>query len=69
MDDEETGWLVERLATESANAPHAFRTKVLLLSCVAYAVLFGALGLVALMLGFALTHFFSFGMSRTVFLA
>jgi len=69
VDDDETGWLVERLATESANAPRAFRTKVLLLSCVAYAVLFGALLLVAVLLGFALTHFLQFGMSQTVALS
>jgi len=69
VDDEETGWLVERLATESANSPRAFRTKVLLLSCVAYAALFGALALLTLVWGYAVTHLMQFGMNRTVFLA
>ncbi|SHH71402.1 M48 family metallopeptidase [Massilia sp. CF038] len=69
MDDEEISWLIERLETESSNAPRAFRIKVLLLSCVAYVVLFGALALVTLILGFAITHFAHAGMNRTVFLA
>lgn len=40
MSDEEFGWLVARLEAQSANAPAAFRAKVLLISCAAYIVLF-----------------------------
>ncbi|MEO7497120.1 MAG: M48 family metalloprotease [Massilia sp.] len=40
MNDEEFGWLVSRLETQSANAPAAFRARVLLISCAAYIVLF-----------------------------
>lgn len=47
MDQEEFGWLVNRLEAEAANRPAAFRAKVILISCAAYIVLFVALALYA----------------------
>lgn len=47
MDQEEFGWLVNRLEAQSANRPAAFRAKVILISCAAYIVLFAALALYA----------------------
>lgn len=67
MDDEEFGWLVERLETESANAPNAFRTKVLMISCAAHAVLFVVLLFILLTVGFAVVRFMSHGMGGIVF--
>jgi hypothetical protein len=56
VDQEEFGWLVARLETESANAPRAFRTKVFLMSLVAYAALLLALLVNLLILYWAFTH-------------
>ena len=47
MDQEEFGWLVNRLEAEAANRPAAFRAKVILICCAAYIVLFAALALYA----------------------
>jgi Zn-dependent protease with chaperone function len=67
VDDEEFGWLVERLENESANKPHAFRTKVLMISCAAHAVLTAVLLFILLTVGWAVARFMSGGMSGGVF--
>lgn len=66
MNDEEFGWLVARLETQSANAPRAFRTRVLLISCAAYAVLALLLLLIVAVAGWALLHAHQHGIDRLV---
>src|SRR5438128_1934853 len=64
MDEEQFGWLVERMETQAANAPRAFRIKVFLISIAAYAVLALSLLLVALALAWAVTHVRERGITR-----
>lgn len=64
MNDEEFGWLVNRLETQAANAPRAFRIKVFLISIAAYAVLALSLLFVALLLAWSVTHVGERGMAR-----
>lgn len=66
VNDEQFGWLVNRLETRAANAPRAFRTKVFLISIAAYAVLALSLAVVALLLTWAVTHVHERGMTRVV---
>ena len=63
MNDEEFGWLVQRLENESANAPRAFRTKVLLVSCAAHALLAVILLVILATLGFAVARWMHHGMT------
>ena len=67
MDDEEFGWLVQRLENESANAPRAFRTKVLLVSCAAHALLALVLLTILATLGFAVARWMAHGMTVSGF--
>ena len=64
MDEEQFGWLVERMETQAANAPRAFRIKVFLISIAAYAVLALSLLLVALALAWAVAHGRERGITR-----
>ena len=64
MNDEEFGWLVNRLETQAANAPRAFRIKVFLISIAAYAALAASLLLVVLALAWSLGHVSERGMAR-----
>jgi len=56
VDNEEFGWLVNRVEAEAANAPRAFRVKVFLISIAAYAVLAAMLLVVVLLLAWAAVH-------------
>lgn len=69
MNDEEFSWLVNRLETQAANAPRAFRIKVFLISIAAYAVLAVSLLLVVLVLAWSLNHVRERGMGRLAALA
>jgi hypothetical protein len=56
VNDEEFSWLVARLENQSANAPRAFRAKVLLISVAGYIALFLGLLFSALLLYWAATY-------------
>lgn len=64
MNDDEFGWMVTRLENQAANAPRAFRVKVILISIAAYAALFLNLVLIALLLAWAIFHMREHGASR-----
>jgi hypothetical protein len=67
MNDDEFGWMVARLENQAANAPRAFRIKVVLVSLAAYAALFLNLLLIALLLYWAFAHAREHGASRFAF--
>lgn len=69
MTNEEFGWLVARLDTQAANAPRAFRLKVLFISVAAYIALFLALLAILLLFGWAVVHARTHGPSRIAFAA
>jgi hypothetical protein len=67
MNDDEFGWMVARLENQAANAPRAFRIKVVLISVAAYAALFLNLLLIALLLYWAFVHTREHGATRFAF--
>lgn len=69
MNDEEFGWLVNRLEAQAANAPRAFRIKVFLISIAAYAVLALSLLFVVLLAVWTVTRAREPGMARLAFAA
>lgn len=67
MNDDEFGWLVTRLENQAANAPRAFRIKVILVSVAAYAALFLNLLLIAALLYWGFAHAQAHGANRFAF--
>jgi Zn-dependent protease with chaperone function len=69
VDNEEFGWLVARLENQAANAPRAFRIKVLLISIAAYVVLFLTLLAILALFAWAVVHTRAHGPSRVALAA